>query len=49
MGRAAGVQGTPTLFFNGRRFTLPLSTEHLAQALEEELEWTANGGAWAAD
>lgn len=48
-GRAAGVTGTPALFFNGRRFSLPLTEANLALALEEELEWAANGGAWAKD
>lgn len=48
-GRAAGVKGTPTIFFNGRRFNLPLSDENLSLALEEELEWVQHGGAWAKD
>ncbi len=48
-GRKAGVDGTPALFLNGRRFTLPLSEAGLARALEDELEWKAHNGAWAAD
>jgi protein-disulfide isomerase len=48
-GLEAGVDGTPTLFFNGRRYVLPLGEQGLAHALEDELEWQANGGAWAKD
>jgi hypothetical protein len=47
--RAAGLSGTPTLFFNGRRYVLPdLSKNGLAFTLEDEEEWTRNGG-WARD
>ena len=46
-GIAAGVQGTPTLFFNGRPFTLNFTPGALAHALEDELEWSGNQQAWA--
>jgi len=47
--RAAGLRGTPTLFLNGRRYTLtdfsPAALEH---ALEDEEEWSRAGG-WSKD
>ena len=47
--RAGGLQGTPTLFFNGRRYVLTdLSPSGLEFTLEDEEEWVANGG-WARD
>ncbi|MBI5067839.1 MAG: thioredoxin domain-containing protein [Deltaproteobacteria bacterium] len=47
--RAAGVTGTPTLFFNGRRYTLTdFSTAALQFTLEDEEEWARSGG-WARD
>ena len=48
-GRVAGVEATPALYFNGRKFTLPLDEETLAHTAGDELEWIANQGAWAAD
>jgi thiol-disulfide isomerase/thioredoxin len=48
-GRAAGMRGTPTLFFNGRRYTLvDHSAAGLEFTLEDEEEWTRSGG-WARD
>jgi protein-disulfide isomerase len=48
-GRAAGMQGTPTLYFNGRRHLLSdLTPAGLERTLEDEEEWTRNGG-WARD
>jgi protein-disulfide isomerase len=47
--RAAGLNGTPTLFFNGRRYVLPdLSRAGLEFTVEDEEEWTRGGG-WARD
>lgn len=46
-GRALGVNGTPTVFVNGRRYGLPLSAELLRFTIEDELEWQAQGGKWA--
>ena len=48
-GNAAGITGTPSIFFNGRRFQLPPNPDTLNQSLEDELEWRANNNAWAAD
>ena len=46
--RAGGLRGTPTLFLNGRRLDLPVSPQDLAEvlrfAVEDELEWTKQGG-----
>ncbi len=50
--RRAGLQGTPTLFLNGRRLTLPIAPteirESLRFAVEDEEEWSKHGG-WARD
>ncbi|HEU4384373.1 MAG TPA: thioredoxin domain-containing protein [Anaeromyxobacteraceae bacterium] len=46
--RAGGLTGTPTLFFDGRRFLLPdMSEESLEFTLRDEEEWR-NGG-WGRD
>jgi protein-disulfide isomerase len=49
MGRAANVRGTPAVFFNGRLHDMGFTEEDLTHSLEDELEWRANGNAWAAD
>jgi protein-disulfide isomerase len=50
--RAAGLLGTPTLFFNGHRIQLPMAPQRaqdlLAFILEDEEEWAQRGG-WARD
>ncbi len=47
--RAAGLRGTPTLFFNGRRLVLPdLSEWALELTLQDEEEWLEHGG-WTRD
>ena len=45
-GVAANVEATPTLFFNGRMFALPVKPEYLRRSTRDELEWQHNGGAW---
>lgn len=43
--RAAGLRGTPTLFFDGRRLTLPdLSEWMLEFTLQDEEAWRRHGG-----
>jgi protein-disulfide isomerase len=42
----AGVRATPTLFFNGRQFTLPIKPEFLVFSAQDEEEWQRNKGAW---
>ena len=51
LGSAAGIRGTPSLFFNGRAYDtqMGLTDEALTHSLEDELEWRANNNAWAAD
>ena len=50
--RAAGLTGTPTLYFEGRRLSVPVSVRDapdlLRFTLEDEEEWKKNGG-WARD
>jgi predicted DsbA family dithiol-disulfide isomerase len=48
-GRGAGVDATPTVYINGRKLTLSLKANTLKQTVEDELEWTAQKNAWAAD
>ena len=49
IGRAAGVDSTPSLYLNGRKFQLDVSEQNLLHTVDDELEWVANKGAWAAD
>lgn len=44
----AGVRATPTLFFNGRQFTLPIKPEFLVFSAQDEEEWQRHGG-WETD
>ncbi len=47
--RSAGITGTPTLYFDGRRYVLPDHSEAALEfTLEDEEEWMKNGG-WAKD
>jgi len=48
-GKAAGVDKTPSVFVNGRLLHLGLSPSTLEHTVDDELEWLANKGAWAAD
>ena len=48
-GTKAGVRSTPSVFVNGRKLELGLSEIILQHTVEDELEWSGNGGAWAAD
>jgi protein-disulfide isomerase len=45
-GSSAGVRATPTLFFNGRQYALPLKPEFLIFSAQDEEEWQRNKGAW---
>ena len=45
-GQAAGVSSTPSLYFNGRKFVLPLKPEFLVFSAQDEVEWQRNKGAW---
>jgi protein-disulfide isomerase len=48
-GKKAGVQGTPSIFLNGRPLVLPIAEELLRHAIDDEIEWKSNGGHWSAD
>ncbi len=48
-GKTAGVDSTPSVYVNGRKLTLPLATDTLAHTADDEVEWSSNGNAWAAD
>jgi protein-disulfide isomerase len=45
-GNAAGVNATPTLFFNGRQYTLPIKAQFLVFSAQDEDEWQRNNGGW---
>ena len=45
-GTGAGVHATPTLFFNGRQYTLPIKQEFLVFSAQDEDEWQRNKGGW---
>lgn len=47
--QAAGLEATPTVYVNGRKLHLSLSTDALRHTVEDELEWVANGGKWTED
>jgi protein-disulfide isomerase len=46
-GEAAGVRATPSMYFNGRSFILPITREFLLFSAQDEEEWQSNNGAWA--
>jgi protein-disulfide isomerase len=46
-GRKAQINGTPSIFINGRKTVLPTNLEYLSWTVEDELEWIANGKKWA--
>ncbi|HMK74378.1 MAG TPA: thioredoxin domain-containing protein [Myxococcaceae bacterium] len=48
-GVEAKIQGTPTVFINGRMLAFLPTAEALQLALEDELEWQAHRGTWTAD
>ena len=45
-GMEAGVRATPTLFFNGRLYTLSIKLEFLVFSAQDEDEWQRNKGGW---
>ncbi|MFN2547113.1 MAG: DsbA family protein [Myxococcales bacterium] len=45
-GVGAGVNATPTLFFDGRKYTLPIKPEFLVFSAQDEEEWKRNKGGW---
>lgn len=49
LGRSAGVEATPSLYLNGRKFQLDLSEQNLVHTVDDELDWARSKGGWAAD
>ena len=45
-GQRLGIQGTPSIYLNGRKLEPPLTPELLRFTLDDELRWSAAGG-WA--
>lgn len=45
-GKKAGVDSTPSLYINGRKYTLGLSADALNLAVDDELDWLTGNGAW---
>ncbi|PZR07569.1 MAG: thioredoxin [Archangium gephyra] len=45
-GRKAGVDSTPSIYVNGRKYTLNLSTESLNLAVDDEQDWLSGNSAW---
>ncbi len=45
-GKKAGVESTPSIYVNGRKYTMNLSTESLNLAVDDELEWLTGNSAW---
>ncbi len=45
-GKNAGVDSTPSLYVNGRRYLLGLQPEALTTAIDDELDWAAGNNAW---
>ena len=42
----AKLSATPTFYLNGRMLILPAKPEYLLFSIQDEVEWTKNGGAW---
>jgi protein-disulfide isomerase len=49
LGKASGVESTPTLFINGRPMQIGFSEDLLVHAVDDELEWMAGNNAWVQD
>lgn len=45
-GQRLGIQGTPSIFVNGRKLELPLTPEFLQFTADDERRWQSNGGSW---
>jgi protein-disulfide isomerase len=46
LGKKAGVDSTPSIFLNGRKYALGLNAEHLSLAIDDELDWMTGNSAW---
>ncbi len=45
-GKQAGVDSTPSIYVNGRKYTLGLNVESLSLAVDDELDWLTGNSAW---
>ena len=45
-GKKAGVDSTPSIYVNGRKYNLGLSAESLSLAVDDELDWVTGNSAW---
>ncbi len=45
-GKKAGVESTPSIYVNGRKFLLGLNVESLSLAVDDELDWMAGNSSW---
>jgi protein-disulfide isomerase len=45
-GKKAGVESTPSLYVNGRKYGLGLNFDTLSLAVDDELDWLAGNAAW---
>jgi protein-disulfide isomerase len=45
-GKKGGVDSTPTIFFNGRKYSLGLNAESLSLAVDDELDWQTGNNTW---
>lgn len=45
-GKKANVDATPSLYINGRKYTLGLNVESLSLAIDDELDWQTGNSAW---
>ena len=48
-GKKAGVESTPSLYVNGRKYPLGLNVESLSLAVDDELDWLTGNSAWPAN
>jgi protein-disulfide isomerase len=45
-GKKANVESTPSIYVNGRKYTLGLNVESLSLAVDDELDWQTGNSAW---
>lgn len=45
-GKKAGVESTPSLYVNGRKYPLALNVESLSLAVDDELDWQTGNSTW---
>ena len=44
--KKASVDSTPSIYLNGRKYSLGLSVESLSLAVDDELDWMTGNSAW---